>query len=79
METFLEQHNLVDGESSVSFIALLTAAWLAQLVWHQTAETEVVGSNPGQTTNQVLKITGKIMLAVHLQTCLSSDDCIIGR
>ena len=78
MEIFLEQHNLVDGQILVSLIALLIAAWLAQLVWHQTAETEVVGSNPGQT-NQVLKITGKIMLAVHLQTCLSSGDRAIRR
>ena len=48
------------------------------VVGHQTAEQEVAGLNPSWTTNQVPKITGKIMLAVHLQTCLSSDDCIIG-
>ena len=42
----------------------VTAAWLAQLVGRQTAEQEVVGSNPGRTTNQGLKTTGKIMLAV---------------
>ena len=56
------------------------AAWLVQLVGRQTTEREVAGSNPGRTTNQGLKITGKIMLAVHQQPCLSSDDrVVIGR
>ena len=36
----------------------------AQLVKRQTTAQEVVGSNPSQTKNQGLKITGKIMLAV---------------
>ena len=30
------------------------AAWLAQLVEHQSAEWEVVGSNPGRTNAQGL-------------------------
>ena len=51
----------------------ITAAWLAQLVECRTTEWEAAGSNPCWT-NQGLKIIGKIMLAVHLQTCLSSDD-----
>ena len=33
------------------------AAWLAQLVEHQSAEQEVAGSIPGSTNIQGLKIT----------------------
>ena len=45
-------------------IVICTATWLAQLVGHQTAEQEVTGSNPDQTTDQGVQITGEIMLAV---------------
>ena len=45
---------------------------------HKTTEREVAGSNPSRTTNQGLKITVKITLAEQLQTCLSSDDRVIG-
>ena len=32
---------------------VITAAWLAQLGEHRSAEREVVGSNPGRTNDQV--------------------------
>ena len=41
----------------------MTARELAQLVERQSAALEFVCSNPDRTTNQGLKITGKIMLA----------------
>ena len=47
----------------------------------QTVDTtvrEVAGSNPGRTRNKGLKITGKIMLAACLTSCLSLDDRVIG-
>ena len=36
---------------------MITAAWLAQLGERQSAEREVVGSNPGRTYTKGLKIT----------------------
>ena len=52
--------------------------WLfSSVVGRQTAEWEVTGSNPDRTTNQgLMKITGKIILAV-IKTCLSTDDRVI--
>ena len=70
--------DLVQKNSMTTFVIYFTTAWLAQLEGHQTAEWEVVVLNPSRT-NQGPKITGKIMLAMHLQTCLSSDDHNIGR
>ena len=40
----------------------LTAARLAQLVEHRTFVREVVGSNPGRTNTQGLKITEEKVL-----------------
>ena len=39
---------------------------------------EVVGSNPNQTKNQGLKITGKDHASCELNICLSLDDRVIG-
>ena len=44
---------------------LLTAAWLAQLGERRSAEREVVGSNPGQTNTQGLKITEEKVLPLQ--------------
>ena len=43
-------------------MGLLAAAWLAQLGERQSAEREVVGSNPGWTNTQSLKTTEKKVL-----------------
>ena len=44
------------------FIYNLTATWLSQLGERQSGEWEVVGSNPGHTNTQGLKITEKKVL-----------------
>ena len=43
----------------LSMLIWLTATWLAQLREHQSAEREVMGSNPGWINTQGLSITKK--------------------
>ena len=43
----------------LSMLIWLTATWLAQLGEHQSAEREVMGSNPGWINTQGLSITKK--------------------
>ena len=43
----------------LSMLIWLTATWLAQLGEHQSAEREVMGSNPGSINTQGLSITKK--------------------
>ena len=46
-------------------IIIITAAWLAQLGEHRSAECEVGSSNPGQTNTQALKITEEKVLPLQ--------------
>ena len=59
----LEYHSILRKLNKI--LSSADTAWLAQLVECQTAEREAAGSNPSRTTKRGLKITGKIMLAVH--------------
>ena len=43
----------------LSMLIWLTATWLARLGEHQSAEREVMGSNPGWINTQGLSVTKK--------------------
>ena len=45
---------LIKPVARFALYCVLTAAWLAQLGEHRSAEREVVGSNPGRTNTQGL-------------------------
>ena len=50
---------LYPAKDQLSMLIWLTATWLAQLGEHQSAEREVMGSNPGWINTQGLSITKK--------------------